>query len=135
MIKLSVSSIVETFQICFCLTQGILKHVLTEGGSYVMTAFSTLTFAEQGVFNLVNSLGSRSARFLLMPIEESGYFYFAQMTNRQIPVEERPRKEVEQVSVVMYRLLRSLTLMSISHIYMNFNFLYRFYVLIIAQSM
>jgi len=102
--------------------QGILKHVLTEGGSYVMTAFSTLTFAEQGVFNLVNSLGSRSARFLLMPIEESGYFYFAQMTNRQIPVEERPRKEVEQVSVVMYRLLRSLTLMSMMMIVFGSSF-------------
>ena len=124
MIKLSVSSIVETLQICFCLTQGILKHVLTEGGSYVMTAFSILTFAEQGVFNLVNSLGSGSARFMLMSVEESSYFYFAQMTNRQIPVEERPRKEVEQVSGVMYRLLRSLTLISISHPFLKFPFVH-----------
>jgi len=90
--------------------QGILKQVLTEGGSYVMTVFSVLTFAEQGVFNLVNSLGSGSARFLLMPIDETSYFYFAQMTNRQVPIEQQPRKEVEQVAGVLHRLLRSLCL-------------------------
>lgn len=78
-----------------------------------MTATSNLTFTEQGVYNLVNSLGSGSARFLLMPITESSYFYFAQMTDRKIPIEQRPRKEVEQVAAVMKRLLRSLTLLGI----------------------
>ena len=78
-----------------------------------MTVFSVLTFAEQGVFNLVNSLGSGSARFLLMPIDETSYFYFAQMTNRQVPIEQQPRKEVEQVAGVLHRLLRSLCLICI----------------------
>jgi len=102
--------------------QGILKQVLAEGGTYVMTATSNLTFTEQGVYNLVNSLGSGSARFLLMPITESSYFYFAQMTDRKIPIEQRPRKEVEQVAAVMKRLLRSLTLLGLIMIVFGFSY-------------
>ena len=58
--------------------QGVLKQLLTEGERYVMTVFSVLTFTEQGVYDVVNNLGSLAARFLFLPIEESSYFYFAQ---------------------------------------------------------
>ena len=99
----------------FCMyAQGILKQVLTEGERYIMTIFSVLTFAEQGVYDVVNNLGSMAARFLFMPIEESSYFYFAQMTNRQLPIEQQPRKDIEQVYSVLRRLLRSLSLLGIS---------------------
>jgi len=93
--------------------QGILKQLLTEGERYIMTIFSVLTFAEQGLYDVVNNLGSMAARFLFMPIEESSYFYFAQMTNRQLPIEQQPRKEIEQVSSVLRRLLRSLSLLGL----------------------
>ena len=76
-----------------------------------MTVFSVLTFTEQGVYDVVNNLGSMAARFIFMPIEESFYVYFAQMTNRQLPIEQQPRKEIEQVSSVLRRLLRSLSLL------------------------
>ena len=59
--------------------QGVLKQLLTEGERYVMTVFSVLTFTEQGVYDVVNNLGSLAARFLFLPIEESSYFYFAQV--------------------------------------------------------
>lgn len=57
-------------------------QVLTEGERYVMTLFNILSFAEQGVFDVVNNLGSLAARFLFRPIEESAYFYFSQLIHR-----------------------------------------------------
>lgn len=57
-------------------------QVLTEGERYVMTLLNVLTFAEQGVFDVVNNLGSLAARFLFRPIEESAYFYFSQLIHR-----------------------------------------------------
>lgn len=76
-----------------------------------MTVFSVLSFAEQGVYDVVNNLGSMAARFLFLPIEEGSYFYFAQMINRTVPIEKQPRSEVEQVAGVLRRLLRALTLL------------------------
>lgn len=92
-------------------TKGILKQVLTEGERYIMTVFAILSFAEQGVYDVVNNLGSMAARFLFLPIEESSYFYFAQMLNREIPIEKQTRKDIEQVAGVLSRLLRTLSLL------------------------
>lgn len=69
--------------------QGVLKQLLTEGERYVMTLFSVLSFYEQGVFDVVNNLGSLAARFLFRPIEESAYFYFSQLVHRDIPIKEQ----------------------------------------------
>nr|CAG4638392.1 EOG090X04LH [Cyclestheria hislopi] len=102
--------------------QGILKQILTEGERYIMTIFSVLTFAEQGVYDIVNNLGSMAARFLLLPIEESGYFYFAQMVRRDIPLENQPREDVEKVTKVFHTLLRGLSLLG--SIIMVFGFSY-----------
>lgn len=57
-------------------------QILTEGERYVMTLLNILSFAEQGVFDVVNNLGSLAARFLFRPIEESAYFYFSQLIHR-----------------------------------------------------
>ena len=57
-------------------------QVLSEGERYVMTLLNVLSFAEQGVFDVVNNLGSLTARFLFRPIEESAYFYFSQLIHR-----------------------------------------------------
>ena len=71
---------------------------------------SIFSFAEQGVYDVVNNLGSVPVRSLLLPIEESSYFYFAQMLNRSVSIEKQPRKEVEQIVTVLRRLLRALSL-------------------------
>lgn len=102
--------------------QGILKQVLTEGERYVMTVFAVLSFAEQGVYDVVNNLGSMAARFLFLPIEESSYFYFAQMINRTVPIEKQPRSEVEQVAGVLRRLLRALTLLGAIIVVFGFSY-------------
>nr|CAG4649263.1 EOG090X04LH [Scapholeberis mucronata] len=102
--------------------QGILKQVLTEGERYIMTVFAVLSFAEQGVYDVVNNLGSMAARFLFLPIEESSYFYFAQMLNRQVPIEQQSRKEIDQVSGVLARLLRTLSLLGAIILVFGFSY-------------
>jgi oligosaccharide translocation protein RFT1 len=44
--------------------QSLLKNVLTEGERYIMTFAGALDFGEQGVYDIVNNLGSLVARFL-----------------------------------------------------------------------
>lgn len=62
--------------------QSVMMQILTEGERYVMTLINVLSFSEQGVFDVVNNLGSLAARFLFRPIEESAYFYFSQLIHR-----------------------------------------------------
>lgn len=62
--------------------QTLFKQVLTEGERYVMTLFNLLTFSQQGVYDVVNNLGSLAARFVFQPIEESAYLFFAQVLQR-----------------------------------------------------
>ncbi|XP_066520508.1 man(5)GlcNAc(2)-PP-dolichol translocation protein RFT1 isoform X2 [Hoplias malabaricus] len=57
--------------------QSFLKQILTEGERYVMTFLNVLNFGDQGVYDIVNNLGSMVARFLFLPIEESFYVFFA----------------------------------------------------------
>lgn len=66
-----------------------MMQLLTEGERYVMTLLNVLTFAEQGVFDIVNNLGSLAARFLFRPIEESSYFYFSQLIHRDQEISEQ----------------------------------------------
>lgn len=54
-----------------------------------MTLFSVLTFHEQGMYDVVNNIGSLAARFLFRPVEESSYFYFSQLIHRDKPIKEQ----------------------------------------------
>lgn len=87
-----------------------------------MTVFAVLSFAEQGVYDVVNNLGSMAARFIFLPIEESSYFYFAQMLNRQIPIENQPRQEIDQVARVLFKLLRALILLGAIVVVFGFSY-------------
>ncbi|KAK7863336.1 hypothetical protein R5R35_009691 [Gryllus longicercus] len=89
--------------------QGILKQVLTEGERYVMTLFSVLTFYEQGVYDIVNNLGSLAARFIFRPIEESSYFYFSQMVARDTAVQAQDQKHISETVYVLKHLLRCIS--------------------------
>nr|CAD7258170.1 unnamed protein product [Timema shepardi] len=86
--------------------QGVLKQVLTEGERYIMTLFSVLTFYEQGMYDVVNNLGSLAARFLFRPIEDAAYFYFSQMVRRDSPIQEQNQKHMSESSNVLCQLLR-----------------------------
>lgn len=75
--------------------QSFLKQILTEGERYIMTFFSVLSFGDQGVYDIVNNLGSMVARFVFLPIEESFYIFFANILERGRGVHKQ-----EQVCVV-----------------------------------
>lgn len=75
------------------LKQGFMKQLLTDGERYVMTLFNTLKFDQQGVYDVVNNLGSLAARFLFKPVETSAYFYFSQLVQREVSI----KKQIQQV--------------------------------------
>lgn len=51
-----------------------------------MTVFGVLTFAQQGIYDVINNLGSLVARLVFLPIEESFYVFFARTLYRGEPV-------------------------------------------------
>ena len=63
--------------------QGLLKQFLTEGERYVMTLLPLLTFGEQGVYDVVNNIGSMAARYVFQPVEEAAYLFFVQTLDRE----------------------------------------------------
>jgi len=92
------------------LSQAVVKQVLTEGEKYIMTVFSLLTLSDQGVYDVVANLGSLAARFILRPVEESGYFFFSQLWQRNKTLEEQQVENREKVDTGLFRLFRLSTL-------------------------
>ena len=58
--------------------QSLLKQLLTEGERYILS-FSSISMHDQGIFDIVNNLGSLFARFLFQPLEEGFYLYFSRV--------------------------------------------------------
>ncbi|CAK7223639.1 Oligosaccharide translocation protein rft1 [Sporothrix bragantina] len=57
--------------------QSIVKHVLTQGDTFLVSILSTTT--TQGVYALANNYGGLAARLLFQPIEESSRSYFSRL--------------------------------------------------------
>ncbi|KAK0640708.1 oligosaccharide translocation protein RFT1, variant [Cercophora newfieldiana] len=57
--------------------QSVLKHMLTQGDTFMVSFFSTPT--AQGVYALANNYGGLVARLLFQPIEESSRSYFSRL--------------------------------------------------------
>lgn len=64
------------------LSQTIIKQLLTEGEKFFMTFFDPLSFADQGMYEMVNNLASLASRFILAPIEESAFLIFSKIIDR-----------------------------------------------------
>lgn len=90
--------------------QGFLKQLLTEGERYVMTLFNVLSFANQGIYDVISNLGSLAARFIFQPIEESGYLFFAQTLIRDVEVSKQPKESIHLASSVLKYLLKIVVL-------------------------
>ena len=60
--------------------QSVLKQVLTEGEKYILS-LSSVSMHDQGVYEIVNNLGSLFARFLFQPLEEGFYLYFSRVSS------------------------------------------------------
>lgn len=83
--------------------QSFLKQILTEGERYVMTFLNVLSFGDQGVYDIINNLGSMVARFIFLPIEESFYIFFAKVLERGRDV--KSQKQVWTVDVISNKCL------------------------------
>ncbi|XP_030632458.1 protein RFT1 homolog [Chanos chanos] len=86
--------------------QSFLKQILTEGERYVMTFLNVLNFGDQGVYDIVNNLGSMVARFLFLPIEESFYVFFAKVLERGRDVRHQKQEEVAIAAEVLECLMK-----------------------------
>nr|XP_012627038.1 protein RFT1 homolog isoform X1 [Microcebus murinus] len=75
--------------------QSFLKQILTEGERYMMTFLNILNFGDQGVYDIVNNLGSLVARLIFQPIEESFYIFFAKVLEREKHATLQKQKEGE----------------------------------------
>lgn len=64
-------------------SQSILKQLLTNGDSYLITLFTPLS--AQGAYALAANYGGLIARILFQPIEESSRSFFARLLNTQSP--------------------------------------------------
>jgi len=92
--------------------QSILKQVLTEGERYVMTVLDVLSFSDQGVYDVINNLGSLAARFIFLPIEESFYLFFAKMLKRGVVARHDDVDNQLMTSRVLFCLLRFVMLVA-----------------------
>ena len=62
-----------------------------------MTIFGVLSFADQGIYDVINNLGSLAARFIFLPIEDGTYLLFSQTLERG-----KPAKEQTKVSFIIF---------------------------------
>uniref|UniRef100_A0A3B1IKK1 Protein RFT1 homolog n=1 Tax=Astyanax mexicanus TaxID=7994 RepID=A0A3B1IKK1_ASTMX len=93
--------------------QSFLKQILTEGERYVMTFLNVLNFGDQGVYDIVNNLGSMVARFLFLPIEESFYVFFAKVLERGQNAQQQKQEEISIAADVLECLLKLVLLVGL----------------------
>ncbi|XP_059129930.1 protein RFT1 homolog [Peromyscus eremicus] len=86
--------------------QSFLKQILTEGERYVMTFLNVLNFGDQGVYDIVNNLGSLVARLIFQPIEESFYIFFAKVLEREKDATHQKQEDVAVAAAVLESLLK-----------------------------
>ncbi|XP_049718358.1 protein RFT1 homolog [Elephas maximus indicus] len=86
--------------------QSFLKQILTEGERYVMTFLNVLNFGDQGVYDIVNNLGSLVARLIFQPIEESFYVFFAKVLEREKGAALQKQEDLAVAAIVLESLLK-----------------------------
>ncbi|KAL3853181.1 hypothetical protein ACJMK2_016746 [Sinanodonta woodiana] len=104
--------------------QCLLKQFLTEGEKYVMTIFAVLSFADQGIYEMVNHLGSLAARFIFLPIEESGYLFFSQLLVRGEHVSKQKEENVKLATSVIRYLLKFVTMIGLVTMVFGYSYSY-----------
>ncbi|XP_031570734.1 protein RFT1 homolog [Actinia tenebrosa] len=107
--------------------QSFLKIFLTEGERFIMTIFKVLTFAEQGVYDVVNNLGSLVARCVFMPIEESYYTFFANILARDKKAKEQSPEAAKMAAQVLEVMLKFMVLIGLTIVV--FGYAYSFLLL------
>lgn len=93
--------------------QGWLKEVLTEGEHYIMNFFPLITLNQQGIYQVVNNLGSLAARLVFRSIEAAAYKYFAQMLYRGKPIKDQDQIRVAEVTKFFRDILHNLIMIAL----------------------
>lgn len=108
-LKLSSNFVLQTF----------LKQLLTEGERYIMTFFNVISLSEQGIYDVVNNLGSLAARLVFKPIEDSGYTLFSQSVSRTETLDIRKFYRVQENLMYM---MKSMLLLGLIVLIFGYNF-------------
>ncbi|KAH8887923.1 oligosaccharide translocation protein RFT1, variant [Thozetella sp. PMI_491] len=95
------------------MAQSIVKHILTQGDTFLVSTFSTPT--AQGVYALANNYGGLAARLVFQPIEESSRSYFSRLLSTPAAGEaEADRKQAaNKASSDLQALLKIYALLSL----------------------
>lgn len=101
------------------LSQTFLKQLLTEGERYIMTFFNVISLSEQGIYDVVNNLGSLAARLVFKPIEDSSYTLFSQTVSRSEILDIRKFYRVQEN--LMF-LIKSMLLIGLMVLVFGYNF-------------
>jgi len=101
------------------ISQTFLKQFLTEGERYVMTFFNVITLSEQGIYDVINNLGSLTARLVLKPIEDSGFTLFSQTVSRTETLDIRKFYRVQEN---LMNLVKSVLVISLMVLTLGYNF-------------
>lgn len=72
----------------------------------MMTFLNVLNFGDQGVYDIVNNLGSLVARLIFQPIEESFYIFFAKVLEREKDATLQKQEDVAVAAAVLESLLK-----------------------------
>ncbi|GFR65268.1 protein RFT1 [Elysia marginata] len=87
-----------------------VKPSQAKGEKYVMTFFNVLSFGDQGIYDIINNLGSLAARFIFLPIEENSFLLFSQLLTRGKSVKEQDKESLRISARVLGVLLKFVTL-------------------------
>ena len=102
--------------------QSFLKQFLTEGERYLMTIFNMLTLAEQGVYDVINNLGSLVARFVFLPIEESYYIFFSQVSIRGEPASLQHKENLEIAARTLKGVLKFVVMIGCTFVVFGYSY-------------
>ncbi|XP_028408270.1 protein RFT1 homolog [Dendronephthya gigantea] len=102
--------------------QSLLKQILTEGERYVMTLFNALTLAQQGVYDVINNLGSLAARFIFLPVEESYYLFFTQTLVRDKPASKQQPESLCLAAETLESVLKFVLLIGLTIVVFGYSY-------------
>ena len=102
--------------------QSFLKKILTEGERYIMTLFKVLTFSQQGIYDVINNLGSLVARCVFMPIEESYYTFFAHTLERGSSADQQAKQSAKMASETLEVVLKFVVLVGLTFLVFGYSY-------------
>ncbi|XP_019849739.1 PREDICTED: protein RFT1 homolog isoform X2 [Amphimedon queenslandica] len=79
-------------------------------------------FLTDGVYDIVNNLGSLAARFIFLPIEESFYVYFSSVLVRGERPEKQTKDSITSSANVLSLLIKTVTLIALMIIAFGVNY-------------